>query len=408
MKKLSLKKIRWCMLILSAAFICFLSAMVYIDKVYHQVPKDIYVQANTSTTVQFDLPVTAGNHQYEVSLNRPVTFIADQTGTYPLFVKLFGVFDISTVNINVVDTDYVYPGGFPVGLYLKTKGVLAVKCENVMDSIGNVCNPCESKIKGGDYIIAVDGEMISQKQEFMEKVHNSDGKNMRLTVVRGQQQLDVSVMPVLDREGQYRIGLWIKDDAQGIGTVTYIDKRNGFGALGHGIGDDITKRLLSMEKGELYRTKIVAITKGEKGNPGELVGMIDYDESQYLGTITDNTMYGVFGELQSDLAEELSLELMPVGFAHEIKKGTAYIRMYENNCFADYEIDIQAISYGDNRNLTFQVKSKELLQKTNGIVQGMSGSPIIQDGKVVGAVTHVMVNDSTKGYGIFIDNMLKQ
>ena len=382
-------------------------AAIYVHKIAEKVPDNIYVQNNNITTVKLGLPVTAENDTQKINFNKPVTFIADETGNYQFIVKLFGVFDISTVNVNVVNPDYVYPCGFQIGLYLKTDGILAINTQSITDIYGNEINPCDNIIRQGDYITAVNGKEVTSKNTLMEEVKNCNGNAVIFTIRRNSQEFDVSVTPVMDSSGEYKIGLWVKDDAQGIGTITYIDSDNNFGALGHGISDETTSSLLEIQDGRLYKTKIVSIMKGSNGEPGEFIGTIDYKESNQLGTIEKNTSCGILGKLQSNLVEEYNLELMEVGYSYEVSKGPAYIRLYTGKEYKDYEIEIENITYNNHKNLTFSVTSPELLALTNGIVQGMSGSPIIQNGKIIGAVTHVLVDDPTRGYGIFIENMLE-
>lgn len=178
-----------------------------------------------------------------------------------------------------------------------------------------------------------------------------------------------------------------------------------FAALGHGISDNETGKVLDIKDGMIYRTRILSIVPGKNGEPGELLGTIDYREDN-IGSIRCNTDKGIYGENAYSLYKEYSPELMKAAGSYEASKGTAYVRFYNNGSFHDYEIDITDLKYGDSKNITFKVTSGELLKLTNGIVQGMSGSPIIQNGKIIGAVTHVFVDDSTCGYGIFIDRML--
>lgn len=383
-------------------------AGIYAHLIAEKVPDNIYVQNNNITTVRLGLPVTAESDTQKINFNKPVTFVADKTGNYQFIVKLFGIFDISTVNVNVVEPDFVYPCGFQIGLYLKTDGILAINTQSITDIYGNDINPCNDIVRQGDYIIAVNGKEVSSKNVLMEEVKNCGGNSIIFTLRRNSQEFDVSVTPVMDSSGEYKIGLWVKDDAQGIGTVTYIDSENHFGALGHGISDETTASLLEIEDGRLYKTKIVSIMKGNNGKPGEFIGTIDYKEGNMLGTIEDNTPCGIYGSLKSSLKEEYNLEAMEVGYSYEVYKGPAYIRLYTGKEYKDYEINIDNITYNNHKNLTFTVTSTELLDLTNGIVQGMSGSPIIQNGKFIGAVTHVFVDDPTKGYGIFSETMLKQ
>lgn len=381
---------------------------IYAHSVIDRIPENIYVQNNNITTIKLGLPVTAENNHQTINFSKPVTFVADKSGNYEFLVKLFGVFDISTVNVNVIEPDIVYPCGFQIGLYLKTNGILAVNTQDITDINGNHVNPCEHIIRQGDYIMAINGSEVSSKSMLMEEVKKCGGNAVIFTIRRNEQQFDVSVTPVMDESGEYKIGLWVKDDAQGIGTITYIDSDNHFGALGHGISDETTASLLDIQEGRLYKTKIVSIIKGSDGNPGEFIGTIDYRGVNLLGSIEENTACGIYGSLKSDLINEYHLERMEVGYRYEVCKGPAYIRMYTGSEYKDYEISIDNIAYNNHKNLTFTVKSPELLELTNGIVQGMSGSPIIQNGKFIGAVTHVFIDDPTKGYGIFAETMLQE
>lgn len=398
---------------------------IYINRIVGQIPPEIYVLRDNETTVNFNLPVTgerilqqevsaASGHNMrsiqQVDFNQPVTFVGSSLGEYKLRIKLFGLFDVRTVSVNVVDEKYVYPCGFQIGMYLKTDGILAVNIGEFADYEGNVVRPCENIIQQGDYIVALNGEAISSKTEMIKKIEQSGGEKLTLTVRRNGQETDISVQPAADSEGKYKIGLWVKDDAQGIGTLTFIDDQNHFGALGHGISDSETSSLLQVSSGALYNTKIVSIVKGSNGQPGEFIGTIDYRPVNRLGEIAENTNCGIFGTLNTNLVERYHLSQMPIGYSYDVHNGEAFIRMYneDENNFKDYAIDITETSTNESKNITFKVTSQELLDKTNGIVQGMSGCPIVQDGKVIGAVTHVFVDDSHRGYGVFIEKMLNK
>lgn len=395
------KKIIYRFFLIAMFFVAAASGVgMYADSVADRLPEEIYVQNNCMTTVEFGLPATAEGGNQKINLGRPATFVTGQTGNYRFLVKLFGIFNISTVDVNVVEQDFVYPCGFQIGLYLKTDGVLVVDTQNITDIYGNEVNPCENIIRKGDYILAVNKSLISSKSILVDEVKKCGGAEVVFTIRRNDEEFDVRMTPVMDESGIYKAGLWVKDDAQGIGTMTYIDGNNEFGALGHGISDETAKTLLELKQGRLYKTKIVSIIKGTDGTPGEFIGTIDYQEKNMLGTIVKNTSSGIFGQLKTDLISDYNLDYMKVGYSHEVKKGRAYIRMYTGKEYTDYEINIDHISYNNQKNLTFTVRSEELLEMTNGIVQGMSGSPIIQDNKIVGAVTHVLVDDSKKGYGM--------
>ena len=401
------KKIVYRFFIFVLFFIVSASGMgIYAHMVAKQLPREIYLQNNRITTLQLGLPVTAENDTQKVNLSRPAAFAAEQTGSYPMQIKLFGVFDIRTVDVNVVEPDYVYPCGFQIGLYLKTDGVLAVNTQSITDIYGNEVNPCENIIRQGDYILAVNAEKVSSKGTLAEAVKKCGGTEVVFTILRNGQQFDVSVTPVMDEGGNYKIGLWVKDDAQGIGTITYIDTDYNYAALGHPITDNTTGKALNIKYGRLYNTRILSIIKGQNGTPGELQGIIDYKNSTPIGTIDKNSSYGIYGTIDNSIVKKHSLSLMSVGYRYSVHKGKAYVRFYRNNKYDDYEIKITQLNNNDSKNISFVVTSEELLDMTNGIVQGMSGCPIIQDGKIIGAVTHVLIDDSRSGYGIYIENML--
>lgn len=211
-------------------------------------------------------------------------------------------------------------------------------------------------------------------------------------------------------DGSYKLGAWVRDDTQGIGTLTYIDSNGNFGALGHGISDSDTGQVVEIEEGALYETEILGIEKGTVGNPGVMAGVIYYGPGSRLGSVEANTENGIFGKADARISESLNLEPVEIGYRQDVKKGQAWIRSDVSGELKDYEIEIQRVDYNPiqvNKSLVLRVVDQELLNLTGGIVQGMSGSPILQDGKLVGAVTHVFVQDSTRGYGIFVEDMLR-
>ena len=211
-------------------------------------------------------------------------------------------------------------------------------------------------------------------------------------------------------DGTFKLGAWVRDDTQGIGTVTYVDMNGSFGALGHGISDSDTGKLVDIRGGELYDTQIMGIEKGTSGKPGVMSGVIYYGKGTKLGEVTANTEEGIFGTVNRRFLERFQSEAIPVGFRQDVHKGQAFIRSDVSGEMRDYEIEIQKVDHTSlqkNKGMVIRVVDEELLKLTGGIVQGMSGSPIIQDGKLIGAVTHVFIQDSTKGYGIFIENMLE-
>jgi len=243
-------------------------------------------------------------------------------------------------------------------------------------------------------------------------VADNKGEMVTLLIERDGVVEVVDITPEPMADGLYKMGIWIRDNAQGVGTLTIVDEEGNFGALGHGIADSDTGLLMGLGHGSLYGTKIVGIRKSADGLPGELTGMINYDDTNIVGEITSNTEHGVFGKLDMEKLEELGIELsyQEICLKQDVRLGKAQILSGTEGEAKLYDVNITAIHLDDDeysKGLEIKVVDEELIELTGGIVQGMSGSPILQDGKIVGAVTHVLVNDSTKGYGIFIEEMLE-
>jgi len=388
------------------------SAVMYINNIHDSIPGHIYIVRNKETTLDLSIPVTGTVHNHNkeshITFQQPVTFRGSDIGNYELKLKLFNIFSLPSVQVSVVDEQNLYVCGLQAGLYIETNGVYVVSIQDIKTQDNNIVCPCQNIIMPGDYIKAVNGVEIEAKEQLIEAVQNCAGNAVDLELIRDDTAIFTQVTPVLAEDGSYKIGTWIKDDAQGIGTITYLDKNMNYGALGHGIADKNSNKTLEIKAGRLYKTNIISIMKGEKGSPGELVGTIDYKDENIIGTIEKNAANGIFGKIQSSDDILNQLEDYPIGYEHDVHKGIASIRMYHDGAFHDYEIWIDEIMFNDNKNLSFTVTSEELLDLTNGIVQGMSGCPIIQDGKIISAVTHVLVDEPTRGYGIFIENMLKQ
>lgn len=316
---------------------------------------------------------------------------------------------IKEVSVQVVERKKVYPGGVPIGIYLETEGVYVVGTGEVQAADGLRYEPAAQAVQTGDYILAVNGRKIHDKDELISCVQENRSDMVILKILRKGEIIQVKLQAVESGEQGYKLGIWVKDDVQGIGTLTYMEENGTYGALGHGITDPDTGELLAASGGSLYDTKILEIIKGERGTPGEISGTITYSDRHVRGTIDENTEAGIFGTVDQSIGEELEHEWKEVAFKQEIHIGTAYIRSAVSGELKDYEIRIQEIRLNEddvNKGMIFQVTDPELLELTGGVIQGMSGSPILQDGRLIGAVTHVLVNDPTKGYGIFIENML--
>lgn len=302
------------------------------------------------------------------------------------------------------------PGGMPIGIYMETDGVMVLGTDEIKSSDGSSTSPAKHLVKDGDYIVGIDEEEVENKQELIEVMQNMSKKTVILHLRRKMEYIDVKIHPAKDEEGKYKLGIWVRDNMQGLGTITFLNANSEFGALGHGIHDVDTSELLEISEGTLYETSIQNIKKGQNGSPGGMEGIIVYNHYNVLGSITSNTETGIYGKIDRVDKVFKKQEAYPAASKEEIKTGKAYIRCAVSGEVKDYEIQITKIDLhpGEvNKGIEIRVTDEELLRITGGIVQGMSGSPILQDGKIVGAVTHVFVQDSTKGYGIFIENMLE-
>ena len=328
--------------------------------------------------------------------------------SYTLHCRVFGVIPFKDVKVKHTTAKEVYVSGDAVGIYMQTKGVLIIDTGEILSESGETEEPARDIVKPGDYIVAFDQNRIQCKQDLMEDLAALDGDSVMLKVRRGKETIPLSLTPVKDKEGKYKLGIWVRDDTQGIGTLTYVDEDGRFGALGHGISDVDTGELLSIADGNLYDAQILGIRKGEKGNPGELSGLIRYDADNILGEISENSKNGIFGIMDAWRMKNLDLKKIPIGYKQDLKTGPASILCCTDGEVKEYVAEITRIDMNhedSNKSFVIRITDKELLEKTGGIVQGMSGSPVLQNGKLFGAVTHVFVQDSTGGYGIFIENM---
>ena len=316
---------------------------------------------------------------------------------------------IKEVSVQVVEKRRVVPGGIPIGIYLETQGVYVVGTGEVEALDGLNYEPAYQVVQAGDYILAVNGRRVSDKDDLITCIQANQSDIMILKLMRNSEVIQVRLNAVQTKEEDYKLGIWVKDDIQGIGTLTYITEDMRFGALGHGITDPDTGELLEASGGSLYDTSILEIVRGERGTPGEISGMITYSDRHVKGSITSNTSAGIYGVTDQGLRSELTGEPAEVAFKQEIKQGRAYIRSAISGELRNYVVNIQEIRLNENdvnKGMIFQVTDPELLRLTGGVIQGMSGSPILQNGKLIGAVTHVFVNDPTRGYGIFAETMI--
>lgn len=379
-----------------------------------RIPDTIRIKAGTSE--QFDLQIPASgtinaDSSTVIALNQPITLIAGENmDTYQMELKLFGFVPFKNIEIEIVEDALLTPIGQPIGIYMKTQGVLVVDIGSFGSIDGKSYSPSEDILQVGDYILTVDGIAANDKKQVREYVEKKGDREIVFQISRQEEIKRVTIKPQLDESGVYKIGAWLRDSAQGIGTMTYVDANNHFGALGHGVNDHDTGELLRLGNGLLYQAEIVNIKKGERGTPGELTGVIEYYEENVYGMITSNSAQGIYGMVGENYQIDRA-KALPVGFKQEVEVGPAQIYCNVNGETAYYDIKITKLSLNHenlNRQLSIEVVDEKLLELTGGIVQGMSGSPIIQNGKIIGAVTHVLVNDPTRGYGIFIEEMMKE
>ncbi|GAB6087792.1 SpoIVB peptidase [Alkaliphilus crotonatoxidans] len=346
-------------------------------------------------------------------LNRGIELKTINKGTADLEYRILGFIPYKTVKVNVVPKFEVIPGGQSIGVKLNTEGVLVVGIADIINEAGQKISPAEAGgIKVGDTLLAVNHQPVENALHVAELIQKNGQNPIVLSLRRNNTEYSATLYPVRAQEdGQYRLGLWVRDKTAGVGTLTFYHEDTGkFGALGHGIADVDTGSLMSIKDGEVMASKVISIQEGKKGKPGEIRGIF-HDVNNPIGILKKNSPYGVYGEVLRDMKGSYH-QPMEIAYQHEIKEGPAYIlTTLDDNQVEKYEIEILRVihqSKPDGKSMIIRVTDERLLDKTGGIVQGMSGSPIIQNNRVVGAVTHVLVNDPTRGYGIFIEWMLQE
>lgn len=353
------------------------------------------------------------NNYKTVQTSSTIDNTSTSIGKVDFSLNLFGRIPLKDVTVNVIPKTSVVPLGNTVGLKLYTSGVLVVGMSEIEGNDNNKYRPYENTgIEEGDMIISIDDNTITCTTDLLETVSKSNGKQLNVEYVREGESVETSITPVMATDNKYKLGLWVRDAAAGVGTVSFYEpSTKTFAALGHGILDVDTEQLLDIAKGDFVTTKILSITKGKKGSPGKIQGSIENQTT--IGEVYKNTEFGVYGKLNNINSLNINISnAMEVATRDEIETGPAkIICTLEDNKTKEYDIEIQKIYKNNNENnksMLVKVTDKELTEKTGGIIQGMSGSPIIQNSKVIGALTHVLVNDPEMGYGVFADLMIKQ
>lgn len=336
-------------------------------------------------------------------------------GEMNLSLKLFGLIPLKQVSVAVMPEKYLYPGGQSIGILLRTQGVLVVGSSPIINEHSRKLNPAEDAgIELGDVIIKLNNQEIVGDDQLAEMVDElgQKGEEIVLEVDHGGKIKNVPLKAVFcTQSGKWRIGLLVRDNAGGIGTLTFVDADGNYGALGHMVAESNTGERLNISLGKLVRSSINGINKGERGKPGEKLGSFTSDYA--VGDIKVNTNCGIFGKINdwSILKDNIITEPLPVGFCSEVEYGKAQIlTVIEDDQVEAFDVEIMKIMPNGKtgKELVLKITDERLLEKTGGIVQGMSGSPIIQNNKIIGAITYVMVNDPSRGYGILIENMLEK
>lgn len=400
MKKYSYRKFLMILFMLNLVAI----AAFYIKYCREQLPNTIHIKKGEKTSLCYNIPASATINDQKIQLNKTFVFQKCTSGQYEMKTSLFGAIPLKKIQVKVVDKQKVVPSGQVVGIYVETNGLLVIDTDGFTGENGADHAPSKNKLYRGDYIKKIDGVNVSSKKQLIQKVNQSQGNPLTLTVIRKSKTMQIKIKPEFSKtDHMYKIGAWIRDNTQGIGTMTYV-KKDSFGGLGHGIYDMDTGTLLKIKGGFLLSPQIYSIKKGKSGTPGEIVGSIEYKEENIIGSIKKNTEKGIYGTV-SDTGNKA----YEIGYRQDVKKGKAYILSNLTGTVKKYEIRINKVVPSDTdvlKSMEIEVTDKRLLNLTNGIIQGMSGSPIIQDGKLIGAVTHVFVNDPSKGYAILMETML--
>lgn len=411
-----------------ALLLCFCGLLytsyAYVDS---QVPNIIHLVVGEKEKFDFNLPIEADLlekdmacisvnqgrkvdvDQIHFNFTQPFTMKSENLGECKISLKLFGLINFKTITVNVINETKVIPSGASIGVYIESDGVMVLGTSAITGEDGRNYEPALNVLKTGDYIVAINGEKVEYKEELIEKIQKMKSTKITFDVRRDNKNIKVTLNAIKCTDGDYKIGTWIRDNTQGIGTLTYVTTKGAFGALGHGITDVDTNLLMEIDKGTLYNAKVLDIVRGQNGTPGEIVGMIKTGNGNDIGDIYKNTNQGIFGKIKNINYCIDSEHAIPIGMKQEIKLGKAKILCSVEGVIKEYEIEIEKIQMNNkkqNKGLVIKITDDRLLNITNGIVQGMSGSPIVQNGKLIGAVTHVFIQDSTRGYGTFIENML--
>lgn len=427
MMKRTLRKkiIGW---VLAAAFVA-LNYSSYVQSI-SRFPSEIQIFEGDTQILNFHLPLSVTiesdnvnvlklngyslKDQPQYNMRDPLAIETMEQGDVSLYFMLLGIIPIKQMRVSVTPQKSLIPGGHSIGVSLHTRGALIVGISEVTGPDGNVSYPAmEAGLSPGDIIERVNGVAVKDAGHLSQLVNKAKGRGVDLECRRDNRIFVTHIQPAQDgSDDKYRLGLWVRDSTAGVGTLTFYDpKTRHFGALGHAITDVDTGTLLTAKGGEIMLSKIIDIKAGKKGIPGELVGNFT-ENRKVLGSIAKNTPFGIYGRMNRSLPEFRIEDPISIAFQYAITPGRASIlTTIDGNGIQEYEVEILKVNRQGapaSKGIILEITDPELLRRTGGIVQGMSGSPILQKGKIVGAITHVFVNDPRKGYGIFIEWMLSE
>lgn len=422
--RLELNRKRISLFLLCFIFFVF-SMYIFVDDLL--IPDEMYLLSGKENTINYNIPlkvdVTSNENKilqvngdissnYELDLKKPITVQSEKSGIVDLKMKIFGILPAS-MKVKILPDIKLYPGGQLIGVKLETKGVIVVGLQELIAKDDKKYNPGkEAQLTVGDIIYKINNTEVNTAEEVTKVINNLTGDTLKLYIYRHGEKETVKIVPIKCKsDEQYRIGLWVRDNTAGIGTLSFYQPNSmKFGALGHAITDITSNITIPVKEGAIVSSKVLSILPGKSGRPGEIRGVF-YNEDHILGNLEHNTDYGVYGTLNEPINNNLYNKPIEIGLQNEVEIGPAQILTTLNDKVEAFDIYIEKKNIQSKQNgkgLTIRITDKRLLEETGGIIQGMSGSPIIQNGKLVGAVTHVFVNDPSQGYGVFIEWMLEE
>ncbi len=404
-----MKKVFWAMFVFVLAVV---GCCVFVPAI-----KQINQLPNNMIVTYDDVKQANNQNVYSpaISLDLPKNINVDKNNNLTnttLSVKLFNLFTIKKINVKLLTDTSVYVGGDTVGFNLFSDGVICVGSNAVITENGTSQPAKESDIKDGDALIEIEGEHIKTINDIDRIINlpEMQGKVLNIKLKRNAELIESTIKPVFDLASKkYKLGLWVKNNASGVGTLTYIKQNDyRFGAVGHPIVDSSLGENFVVDSGNIYRCKLLGIKKGEKNNPGEIHSSINLSDNS-IGLADTNCKYGVYGNILNKSIIDAT-RTANLGGRLSVKLGEAQIYCnIDGQGVKAYDIKIikaNKQNNADDKSMTIKITDKNLIEKTGGIIQGMSGSPIVQNGKIVGAVTHVLLNDPTRGYGVYMDWMI--